>query len=134
MNFHLYGDGRYFEHFPPPPNLKVFRRFIDQKDIPDLLDRYRAAAMPTRLDSQGVMACEMATYGIPLITSDLDVPRQMLKGFGNVRFAASAEAAAECLKALPEPLAPGEPVRMRFDGARLATLEVALSDQLLRAP
>ena len=134
LSFHLYGDGRYFEHFPPPPNMQVFPRFIEQKDIPDLLDRYRAAAMPTRLDSQGVMACEMATYGIPLVTSDLDVPRQMLQGFGNVRFVASAEAAAECLTALPEPLAPGEPVRMRFDGARLAMREISLSDQLLYAP
>lgn len=134
LSFHVYGKGRYFEHCPPPPNMQVFRRFIEQKDIPDLLDRYRAAAMPTRLDSQGVMACEMATYGIPLITSDLDVPRQMLQGFGNVRFVASAQAAAECLTALPDPLARGEPVRTRFDGVRLAMLEIALSNQLLRAP
>ena len=33
--------------------------------------------MPTRQDTQGVMTCEFATYGIPVITSDLEVCREM---------------------------------------------------------
>lgn len=131
LSFHVYGTGRYFDHHPPPPNLTVFQRFIEQKDIPDLLDRYRVAALPTRLDSQGVMACEMATYGIPLLTSDIDVPRQMLKGFGNVCFVGSPAAAARCLAQLPPPLAADAAVRSRFDGTRLAELEIEFSKSLL---
>ena len=43
--------------------------------------------MPTRRDSQGVMACELATYGIPLITSKLDVCFEIFDTFENVFFA-----------------------------------------------
>lgn len=32
------------------------------------------------------MACEMATFGIPLITSNLEVCRQVFDGFENVEF------------------------------------------------
>ena len=35
--------------------------------------------MPTRADAQGVMACEMATFGIPLITSNIDVCKEVFK-------------------------------------------------------
>ena len=42
--------------------------------------------MPTRVDSQGVMSCEMATFGIPLITSDLPVFYEIFHGFENVQY------------------------------------------------
>lgn len=41
--------------------------------------------MPTRRDSQGVMSCELATFGIPVITSDLNVCKEMFATFKNVR-------------------------------------------------
>ena len=37
-------------------------------------------------DAQGVMACEMATFGIPLITSDIPVCREVFSDFGNVTY------------------------------------------------
>jgi len=81
--FHLYGKGEYFNHNVCPENLKIINEFIEQKDIPELLNKYKYALMPTRFDSQGVMMCEMATYGIPLITTDFEVCLEMLKGFDN---------------------------------------------------
>ncbi|MPN53611.1 hypothetical protein SDC9_201275 [bioreactor metagenome] len=42
--------------------------------------------MPTRTDSQGVMACEIATFGMPLITSNIDVCEEIFCGFKNVFF------------------------------------------------
>ena len=39
-----------------------------------------------RADAQGVMACEMATFGIPLITSNIDVCKEVFEGFENVAF------------------------------------------------
>jgi hypothetical protein len=42
--------------------------------------------MPTKLDAQGVMMCEMAYYGIPILVSDLPVCREMLNDFDNVKF------------------------------------------------
>lgn len=129
--FHIYGNGRYFDHHPPPPNVRIFKRFIAQRDIPALLNRYRACVMPTRLDSQGVMMCEMASYGIPLFTSDTDVTRQMLSGFNNVRFVASGVNAAALLEQLPQPLQNDEPVRRCFDARVLAARELAFAEELI---
>lgn len=129
--FHIYGNGRYFDHHPPPPNVRIFKRFIAQRDIPALLNRYRACVMPTRLDSQGVMMCEMASYGIPLFTSDTAVTRQMLGSFNNVRFVASEVNAAALLDQLPQPLQPDEPVRHRFDARLLAARELAYAEKLM---
>lgn len=82
--FHIYGKGRYFEHNSKPENIKVINKFIAQKDIPDLLNKYKCALMPTRYDAQGVMVCEMATFGIPVITTDFEVCTEMLQSFENV--------------------------------------------------
>lgn len=129
--FHLYGRGRYFEFHAPPPNVTVFQRFIAQKEIPALLDRYRACVMPTRLDSQGVMMCEMATYGIPLFTSDTEVTRQMLEGFRNVALVPQGAAVPSMFDELPLPLKGDEAVRRRFDASALAAQELAFATRLL---
>lgn len=84
--FHIYGRGKMFEYIDKPENVTIFSEFIEQKKIPDLLSRYCAAVMPTRLDAQGVMMCEMACYGIPIIVSDLPVCREMLNDFENCIF------------------------------------------------
>ena len=42
--------------------------------------------MPTRRDTQGVMSCELVTYGIPLITSDLPVCREIFGKIPTVAF------------------------------------------------
>ena len=87
--FDIYGKGEYFEHNDKPKNIRVYNRFIKQDSIPDLLNHYRCALMPTRLDAQGVMMCEIATFGMPVITSDLHVSREMLSDFSDVIFVAN---------------------------------------------
>ena len=42
--------------------------------------------MPTRTDAQGLMACEMASFGIPLITSNIPVCHEIFDDFKNVLF------------------------------------------------
>lgn len=137
-SFHVFGSGRYFDFNPPPANLTVIRRFIAQRDIPALLDRYRACAMPTRLDAQGVMGCEMATYGIPLFTSDLDVTREVLGGFDNVRRLGADDADTGRVELelldLPPALPVDDPVRHRFHGPRLAAEELAFADEVAGRP
>lgn len=90
-SFHIYGKGRYFEINDKPNNVEVFHKFIHQKDIPSLLNKYECALMPTRYDSQGVMVCEMATYGIPVITSTFEVCIEMLESFENVYYLEESE-------------------------------------------
>jgi len=82
--FHLYGRGNYFLHNSKPDNLEVFDTFIKPENMPDLLNKYNFGLMPTRCDAQGVMMCEMAVYGIPLITTNINVTREMLENFNNV--------------------------------------------------
>lgn len=84
--FHLFGKGTIFDHVPRPANLTWHDRFLQQLELPNLLNCYGAGFMPTRYDSQGVMACEMASFGMPLLTSDIPVARQMLGWFPNVSF------------------------------------------------
>ena len=84
IEFHLFGKGKIFNFVKIPTNLKIIKKYISHQELPLLLNNFTAAFMPTRLDSQGVMMCEMATYGIPLITSNLSICHEMLKDFPNV--------------------------------------------------
>ncbi|MCS0296606.1 glycosyltransferase family 4 protein [Vibrio alginolyticus] len=86
FEFHIYGSGTYLDKVYTPDNVKVIKGFIEQKNIPMLLNDYEFALMPTRLDAQGVMMCEMATYGITTITSDLPVCYENLSDYKNVFF------------------------------------------------
>lgn len=85
-SFHIYGKGDYFKYNDKPNNVFIYNDFLSPKDIPGILDSYKYALMPTRLDAQGVMMCEMATYGIPTIVSDISVCHEMLDGYENVQF------------------------------------------------
>jgi glycosyltransferase involved in cell wall biosynthesis len=84
--FHLYGQGRYFDYLPAPPNLSVFKEKFKQPDLPPLFSKYRCGLLPTRQDTQGVLMCEMAAFGMPLLTSDLDICKEMVGSFKNVGF------------------------------------------------
>lgn len=85
-NFSIYGQGDFFKYNALPKNVHWNNRFLSQKDIPIILNKYKYAIMPTRLDAQGVMMCEIAAYGMPIIISDLSVCREMLGGFSNCLF------------------------------------------------
>lgn len=54
--------------------------------LPLTIDKSKCALMLTRRDTQGVMSCELATYGIPLITSDLPVCKEIFRNVPNVSF------------------------------------------------
>ncbi|NAR64023.1 glycosyltransferase family 1 protein [Acinetobacter haemolyticus] len=82
--YHLYGKGAYFKYNEKPKNLQIFDNFVKPEEIPALLNHYDCAFMPTRCDAQGVMMCEMASYGIPLVTNKIDITQEMLSTFNNV--------------------------------------------------
>lgn len=125
--FHVFGRGRYFEFNPLPGNVEVFRQFVPQAQIPELLDGYRAAVMPTRLDAQGVTMCEMASYGIPVITSDLEVTREVLGAFPNV--ARVPNDGPALLEEIPAPLDDASPLRLTFSAAATVVREVAFVEE-----
>lgn len=96
--FLLVGRGEYFNHYKKAENIHRIDRYLNQNEIVTLLNKSKCALMPTRCDAQGVMACEMATFGIPLITSDINVCRAILNGFTNVGFISNASDGSDLLE------------------------------------
>lgn len=84
MKFLIVGKGRFFEYYEKAPNIEWKDQTMGHDEIIQALQKSRCALMPTRIDSQGVMACEMASIGMPLITSDIPVCREVFDGFDNV--------------------------------------------------
>ncbi|EMR06575.1 Glycosyl transferases group 1 [Bhargavaea cecembensis DSE10] len=84
--FCVIGKGKFFEHNSKPDNLTLIKKNLSHSEIINYLNRSRSALIPTRVDSQGVMACEFATFGIPVITSDISICREVFLGFENVSF------------------------------------------------
>lgn len=84
--FCVIGTGDYFNHYSKPENLIWIDKNLSHNEIIEFLNISECALLPTRTDTQGVMGCEMATFGIPLITSDLDVCKEVFSGFKNVAF------------------------------------------------
>lgn len=84
--FLVIGRGKFFEYNEKPHNLEWIDKHLTHKDIIKYLEKSRCGLMLTRTDAQGLMSCEMATYGIPLITSDIDVCHEIFDEFGNVSY------------------------------------------------
>ena len=57
----------------------------NDEEIISYLNKAKCALIPTKHDTQGVMACEMATFGIPTITSNIEVCREIFSSFENVK-------------------------------------------------
>lgn len=86
MKFLLIGKGKYFQFNVLPQNIDWIDQYCDHDMIIDFLNTSRCALMPTRTDAQGLMACEIASTGMPLITSDIDVCHEIFEGFNNIEY------------------------------------------------
>lgn len=84
--FLVVGKGELFDHIEKAPNLIWMNRTMNHSEIIEMLNKSRYALMPTRTDAQGLMMCEMAAFGIPVITSDISVCHEVFDGFLNVHF------------------------------------------------
>lgn len=84
--FLLIGKGEFFKHYEKASNLTCINEYLNHEQIFHYLNQARCALIPTRTDAQGVMMCEMATFGIPVITSDIPVCHEVFSSFKNVRF------------------------------------------------
>ena len=84
--FCVVGKGKFYEYNKKPNNLEWIDKNLTHEEIIVFLNKSRCALLPTRADAQGVMACEMATFGMPLITSNIDVCKEVFDGFENVEY------------------------------------------------
>lgn len=85
QKFLLIGKGSIFNHIEQPENVHHISGTFNHKKLKEFVDSAKIALMPTRLDAQGVMSCELSSYGIPLISSDIDVSQEIFADFPNVR-------------------------------------------------
>lgn len=133
QTFHVIGKGRFFDHFDKPENLTYELKHIRPGEIPEVLDQARCALMPTRLDAQGVMACEMSAYGMPLVTSDIEVCKEIFGGFDNVELIDNkGDANLEIvLNRLEARIASGIERRSRYDLANTVANEMRLFAELV---
>lgn len=86
QRFLLIGKGKFFEFTKKPQNMTWISKTLDHEQMKEYLDQAQSGILLTKQDTQGVMACELATYGIPLITSDIDICHEMLHDFDNVAY------------------------------------------------
>lgn len=84
--FCVIGEGEFYKYNEKPDNLNWINRSLHHDEMLDYLNKAKCALIPTRVDSQGVMACEMATFGMPLITSNIEVSKEIFSDFENVGF------------------------------------------------
>lgn len=84
--FLLVGKGTFFNHYKKANNLEWIEKHLSHKEIIGYLNKSKCALMPTRTDAQGLMTCEMATFGIPVITSNIPVCHEVLDCFDNVEY------------------------------------------------
>lgn len=82
--FCVIGKGSFFEYVQKPDNMTVINGEMAHADMERYMNCSRYALLPTREDTQGLMACEMAAYGMPLITSDIEVCREVFSTCPNV--------------------------------------------------
>ncbi|HZJ69117.1 MAG TPA: glycosyltransferase [Candidatus Eisenbacteria bacterium] len=82
-SFLVIGKGKWFDYNTKPDNITFINSVLDHERLITYVDQASYALMPTRRDSQGVLTCELLTYGIPVITSDLPVCREICDGFNN---------------------------------------------------
>lgn len=84
MKFLIVGKGEFFNHFEKAPNLTWLNQTMNHSEIIQHMQKSRCALMPTRTDAQGLMMCELASTGMPLITSDIPVCHEVFDDFDNV--------------------------------------------------
>ena len=83
-NFLVIGKGQFFKYNVKAPNLTWRDTTLDHIEIIKVLQEARCALMPTRCDAQGVMACEMAALGMPIVVSDIPVMHEIFNDYRNV--------------------------------------------------
>ena len=74
LTFTIYGKGKYFRPLTDKlrkfSNVRIFNRFIPQREIPALHAEAGIFLCPTRQDAQGVSMCEAMSSGLVPITSN----------------------------------------------------------------
>ena len=100
--FLVVGKGKFYQYNKKPENLEFLEKQLTHQEMLEYLNKSRCALLPTKQDTQGVMTCEVATYGIPTITSDIEVCKEIFSNMKNVKFINNSETNIKLGKILQE--------------------------------
>lgn len=82
--FLLIGSGKFFDYNEKPDNVDWIGCSLNHDEMFKYLNISKCGLLLTREDTQGVMTCELAAYGIPVITSDIEVCHEFFSNMPNV--------------------------------------------------
>jgi glycosyltransferase involved in cell wall biosynthesis len=102
FKFLIIGKGKFFNYIEKAPNVTWLDIHLDHGKIIEFLNRSRCALMPTKTDAQGLMMCEMASFGIPVITSNIPVCIEVLFNFDNVKLIDNNQVEVDLTQCLSE--------------------------------
>ncbi|EYE89506.1 hypothetical protein Q428_02550 [Fervidicella metallireducens AeB] len=79
MEFALYGKGKYFKKLTKEleglENVKIYNKFLSQREISQIHKNYGIFLCPTRQDAQGVSMCEAMSSGlVPISSNNTAIP------------------------------------------------------------
>lgn len=82
--FLLIGRGKFFDYNKKPNNVDWIDHSLNHDEMFKYLNISKCGLLLTREDTQGVMTCELAAYGMPVITSDIEVCHEFFSDMPNV--------------------------------------------------
>lgn len=83
-SFLVVGKGDFFSYYKKADNITLIKKSLSHKEMLDYINMSKCGLLPTREDTQGVVACEMCSFGIPVITSNIDVCKEIFDRQENV--------------------------------------------------
>lgn len=82
LEFSIHGDGTFFDELYAPikdlSNVKLHKRYYNHYELAALYKENGIALIPTRFDAGAVSMCEAAQSGLAVISSDIDVCKDLL--------------------------------------------------------
>lgn len=100
--FLVIGKGKFYQYNEKPKNLEFVEKLLTHQEMLEYLNKSKCALLPTRQDTQGVMTCEVATYGIPTITSNIEVCKEIFGKMKNVKLINNSETSIKLDEILQE--------------------------------
>lgn len=82
--FLIVGRGKFYKIHKIPSNVIWVDKVLKHDEMMKYINQSCCGLMLTREDTQGVMTCELSEYGIPVITSDIDVCQEICGDLNNV--------------------------------------------------
>lgn len=131
LTFRVIGKGVIFQHIRKADNLIWEDRNLNHEELLMELNTAKCALMPTRTDAQGLLMCEMATYGIPVITSDIPVCHEVFDDFNNVELISNVDTNIN-LKPILDKLVSGVPYdkHLKYTAKNTSGMEVKIIKSL----